>query len=409
MRGQAQTSAATNATIGLTLPDLIYRVLLRNEDLQVKLLAFEASRSKYRSEYGIFEPQAYASANDQVDNRQNSSIQAAALLSQPFYHATNITYEGGLETLIPTGTRLHLGYSISDLHDNLQPVEGFTHGEYQSFLGFSLSQPLFKSFGPNATKAEIRVAALSNQIAFQEYRRQLMAVISTAEATYWNLYLAQEQVRYFEESVDSAGKLVNDCRDRMAAGTGAQLDILEAESGLALRRAKLNEARQKMLDAANQVLALYAGRPNPAAVTIHAVDIPKVNQEEPRLVDMEQTALKWNPDYLIQQQKMEQEIVRLDYARNQRLPDVELKGSYGVNGLGATPGQSWDATVRDQLASWSVGLEWNVPLGGNIKARNEYQVAQLQVKSAESGLQLTALPDLDRLGHGLEQVAILPK
>ena len=378
-----QAQNATNGTADLSMADLIQRVLKNNEELQVKLLDFQASRNKERSEYGIFEPAAYATANDQVDNRQNSSLQAAALLSQPFYHGTNITFEGGLETLVFTGTRLHLGYSVSDLHDNLQPVEGFTNGEYQTFFGFSLSQPLFKNFGPAATMAQIRVAALSSQIAFQEYRKQLMTVISTAEATYWNLYLAQEQVRYFEDSLKTATAILKDAQARVEAGAGAQLEVLEAESGFALRRAKLEEAREKMIDAANQVLALFAGKPSARSVSVHAVDFPKVSPQEPRYEDLEQTALEWNPDYLIQERKMQQELIRLGYARNQRLPDVQLKGSYGVNGLGATPSQSWDATFRDQLASWSVGLEWHVPLGGSIKARNDFRAAQLQVKSAE--------------------------
>jgi outer membrane protein TolC len=380
---EAESRSSAAMAGDLTLPELIQRVLKKNEELQVKLLDFQVRRNKERSEYGIFEPAAYATANDQVDNRQNSSLQAAALLSQPFYHGTNITFEGGLETLVFTGTRLHLGYSVSDLHDNLQPVEGFTNGEYQTFFGFSLSQPLFKNFGPAATMAQIRVAALSSQIAFQEYRKQLMTVISTAEATYWNLYLAQEQVRYFEDSLKTATAILKDAHARVEAGAGAQLEVLEAESGFALRRAKLEEARQKMIDAANQVLSLFAGKPSARSVSVHAADSPKVSPQEPRYEDLEQTALEWNPDYLIQQRKMQQELIRLGYARNQRLPDVQLKGSYGVNGLGGTPGQSWDATFRDQLASWTVGLEWHVPLGGNIKARNEYRAAQLQVKSAE--------------------------
>ena len=112
----AEAQSPTSPRIGadLTLADLVKRVLQHNEEVQVKLMDFAASQSKAKSEYGAFEPQAYATINDQVDNRQNSSIQAAALLSQPYYFATNITYETGVESTLLTGTRLRVGYALSE-------------------------------------------------------------------------------------------------------------------------------------------------------------------------------------------------------------------------------------------------------------------------------------------------------
>ena len=404
------TSGAQNLTsprtgADLTLADLVKRVLQHNEEVQVKFMDFAASQSKAKSEYGVFEPQAYATINDQVDNRQNSSIQAAALLSQPYYFATNITYETGVESTLLTGTRLRVGYTLSDIHDNIQPVSGFKDGEYQTFFGVSATQPLLRNFDPAVNLAPVRIAALSSKIAFQEYRRQLMTVLSSAEASYWNLYLAQEEVRYFEDSVKTAGVIVDDFRTRLQAGTGAQLDVFEAQSGLALRQAKLNEAHQKRIEAANQVAAFYAGRPNSRSISVHAADVPNPVVKELSYDQMGATALQLNPDYLIQVQKTAQEEVRLGYARNQRLPELNLKGSYGLNGLAGTSGQSWDAMAHDNLSSWNVGLEFRLPLGGDIKSRNLFHAAELQVRSAEmacSSIHSQLLNGLDTAWHKLD-------
>ena len=43
-----------------------------------------------------------------------------------------------------------------------------------------------------------------------------------------------------------------------------------------------------------------------------------------------------------QGKKVRQEELRVAYAKNQRLPQLDLKASYGLNGLGSTPGESWD-------------------------------------------------------------------
>src|SRR5208282_2248099 len=111
------------------------------------------------------------------------------------------------------GAKIHLGYNLSDLRNNI-PSGGIipvTMGsQWQSFFGLTIDQPLLKNFGFAASMAGIRVAALSSRIAFQEYRRQLMTLISTTEATYWNLYFAQEQVHALEESVKTAETILRD-------------------------------------------------------------------------------------------------------------------------------------------------------------------------------------------------------
>jgi hypothetical protein len=179
------------APVDLTLSGLVRRVLERNETIQSKVLDFEAQRQRSRGEWGVFEPELTGSLGHEVNNRKNTAEQQTSLLT-PSFHENNNLYESGLDALIPTGARLRLGYNLRDLHNNLQPLRGITNSEYQSFFGVSVSQPLLKNFGTAATMAAIRLTAISNNIAFQEYRRGLMAVVSVAEGSYWNLFLAQD-------------------------------------------------------------------------------------------------------------------------------------------------------------------------------------------------------------------------
>jgi hypothetical protein len=164
----------------LTLPDLRERVLQRNETLQGRLLTFEAQRRRARGEYGVFEPDFFGSYTHEVNNRQNTAEQQASLLGAPTFSETNNNYESGLESLVPSGARVRLGYTLRDLRNTLEPVQGVTNGQYQSFLGVTVVQPLLKNFGTAATMAGIRMAAISNKMAFQEYRRDLMTLISGA-------------------------------------------------------------------------------------------------------------------------------------------------------------------------------------------------------------------------------------
>jgi outer membrane protein TolC len=258
--------------------------------------------------------------------------------------------------------------------------------QYQTFIGVTLTQPLLKNGGYGYSLAGIRMAAIESDIAFQEYRRQLMLTISQAESAYWNLYYAQEQLRFFDESVSVAESVLDDSQEKVKAGQGSDLDVLEAQSGLAVRRTKQNEALQSYYDAMSQVRAFTGLMPTEQRRDLHAVDIPVTTNEPPSYADNFHEAFDLNPDFLIQRKKVAQEKLRLGVARNQILPELNLKAAYGYNGLGRTPGDSWDLVESQDFPSWTVGAELNIPLAGNIKGRNQFAAARLTYQSALADL-----------------------
>jgi outer membrane protein TolC len=255
-----------------------------------------------------------------------------------------------------------------------------------------------------ANLANLRLAALASDVAYQEYRRQMMVIISTAEASYWNLYLTQEQVRFFRDSVLLAESLVTDNQARVQAGKAAELEVLEAQAGLALRRSKLAEAEQKYYETTAQLFTLLSHIPADPAPILQALDRPGSSAEIPGFVESGRTALDLNPDYLGQIKKMKQEDIRVAYAKNQRLPQLDLKASYGLNGLGPDAGSSWDEVQTRGFPSFSAGLELHIPLGGGIKARRELDAARLRKQQALVGLKDTESQILNAVESALRKV-----
>ena len=405
VEAQAPESAPA-ADSSLTLPDLVRRVLERNETVQGKLLEFEVNRRKYAAEWGAFEPEGFGTASRESNKRQNNTEQAAAGNGVSIFREQNNLYSAGIESLVPTGARVRLGYTLSDLNNNIPPglFQTATVGsQYQSFAGVTLTQPLLKNFGFRASLASVRLAALSSQIAFQEYRRQLMTIVGQAEATYWNLHLAQEQVRFFEESLRTADTILRDNRTRLEAGKGSELEVMEAEAGAGLRRAKLNEARQKLAEAIGRVVSLYGDTVTAQNTQLRAVDNPQLDAVR-SVTETRQQAFAFNPDYLMQQQKLQQEMLRLGYARNQRLPEFNVKGAYGLNGLGDSPYQSLRIIDRTTYPSWSVGVEVRLPLLGGLKGRNEFKAAELRLTAAELGVRSTETEILNGMNIAAQKV-----
>jgi outer membrane protein len=384
---RADAQVTTNS---LRLNQFIQMVLERNESIQLRLLEVEISKRRLSGEMGAFEPDLVIAASREENKRENTAEQERSLRLKVFEEENNV-YRTGIEGLVPSGAKIRLGYTMRDLNNNLQDprlasgtitTNGPKIDEYQTFAGVNVTQPLLKGFGTVNTYANIRLAALASDVAFQEYRRQLMETIATAEAAYWNLFMMQEQVKFFRESIAVAQTIVQDNRVRADAGRGSELEVLEAEAGLALRQTKLAEAEQKRKEAEMHVMTLTsdsAFAPHPVMV---AVDQPDLDTTMPEFLRSAEAAFDLNPDYQAQLKKIKQEDVRLAYAKNQRLPQLDLSASYGLNGLGSSPARSHDDLERQSYPSWSVGLELHVLLAGNIKARNEMAASKLRKEQA---------------------------
>ena len=385
------------ASVDLTMKDYLQQVVNYNQTLQAQMLDAQAQTYKLKSEKGIFEPDFEASYTYQFDDRWNNTQQAAEQGASRVFEDRNIIYDGGVEELIPTGAKIRLGVTMSDLYNNISPGAGisgigFNNGtnfyrQIQTFAGVNVTQPLLKNAWFTPVMVNIRLAALDSEISFQEYRRQLMLTMYQAEGAYWNLYFAQEQIQFFDDSVAAAHEVLDDSQAKLKAGQGAELDVMEAQSALALRNTKRNDAVQSYYEALGHLQVLAGVSPNPdrpasGSPMFRAADDPHTSNSPPTYAETYEEGFALNPDYLIQQYKMNQERLRVGVAKNQILPELDAKADYGYNGLGLTPGQSWDQLGSEAYPSWDAGIQLTIPLGGNIKGRNDLKGARLHLQEA---------------------------
>lgn len=392
-------------------------VIAHNERVQVQQLEFEATQRRERAEKGIFEPALVLGATHEENLRQLTGERLAQLTGTILtnFSEQNNRYNSALEFLVPTGARFRLGANLSDLQNNFQKISltsRFTNSEYESFAGVSLVQPLLKNFGPRATLANLRIAAQQSEIAWHDYRKQLSQTLAGAEAGYWGLYLAQEQLRFFDESVKVAETVLTDARARTAAGKAAEIDVLQAEADLAMRRNGRSEALQKLGEARSRAAGFIDTTPFDARGAILAEAPPAIADRKLDFLENWGWVFGQNPDYSAQRARLAQEGIRVAFAKNQSLPQLDLKGSYGLNGLGRTPGESLERFNDQAFESWSIGVELRIPLGGGIKERNELaasrarkQAALLVLKELETTLRNTLNVTLEKVRHARTAIA----
>lgn len=380
----------------LSLPDYMQRVVEHNETVQARLLAFHAARSQRLAENGVFEP-ALVTTGSYVDRDRPNTIELErSLRSGGVFLERNENYGTALEMQTPLGTRMRVGATAGELRNNIQrTVILDLDAEYEAQVGVTLEQPLLKGRGRAATLAALRVAARGSEIAYQEYRRQLMAVVADAELAYWQLYYAQAEEKLAGESVVLAQTLVRDTQTGLEAGRGSRLDVLEAEAGLALRRSRHSMAQQRRVEAANRLAIFVGGQAAPAGTGFRAGQTPGLRNVEIVRSEGARVAEAMNPEFLRAQAQVAQEMVRAGYAKNQRLPQLDLKSSFGASGLGYDWRSAWRDVEQRNFEAWTVGVELRVPILGNVRGRNEQRAAELRVRqtqrlAADVGAQLRA-------------------
>jgi outer membrane protein TolC len=365
----------------LSLKDFVELVREKNEQIQVQDAEWTISKEAVTGARAIFEP-AFVGNYEHMDlNRRNTVVEQASLVGLPEFHEQSNDYEAAVEAVIPTGGRFRFGYNLRAFSNNLDQAVGIDE-EYRSFLGANFTQPLFKGGGIKTTMAEIRVAEAGSDIAFQTYREMTMRVISEAIDSYWDLYSAQEKHRIRKDSAYIAEEFLRDNIARVKTGKMAETEVLEARAGLALRKSLVSEAEQGVVSAMNNVRNLFSSSVAETEFEILAGDKLQIREVKTDFSDSLIKAFKLRPEYLASRKKIEQEDIKLAWAKNQRWPQLDLKASYGLNGLAETLSSSWDDLTDGDFKTWSIGVELRIPVTGDKRARSEVEVSRQRKKQA---------------------------
>jgi len=371
----------------LTLDQVVRDVVLNNPLVREARLEYLISRSEAEAQRGTFEPELVARYDRSELERENSSLQALQLLSDEDFWEKNDEYGLGIEGTFFSGGTYRIGYSLNRMNNSR------TDGrEYETFLGVSAEQPLLKGLTHGAPTAGLRAARQDRFVAFHSYRKQLMEAVTMAESVYWNLAFAQEELKMMSSSVEIARKILEDSRERLQAGKMTELDLMEAEAELHVRLSQLADAEQNLFDSMVQLkLLLFNSRigldqPLIAADPIVTTALEGWNREEER--DFSLTwALRAQPDFMVRMEELKRERIILGFQQDQRLPELNLKGSAGFNGLGDSLGESMEKIGSFDFPAWSVGLELRIPVLLGIREKYGLEAAVLKSKLAEARLE----------------------
>jgi len=305
---------------------------------------------------------------------------------------------------LPTGGTLRLDFTGYRTTTNqrgrtIDPRFGTT-------LGFNLTQPLLRNFGPKISRREILVAKNNLGVSEENLRNTLISTIYSVESAYWNLVYSIENLEVRRQSLELARDLLEKNRRSVEVGTLAPMEVLSAQAEVATREADLIQAETQIQSNEDQLKLLLniTEGDDLSLATLVPKDKPTYVAREVKLEEALAAAIANRPDLEIARIGLETDKLNLTYAKNQVLPDLSLSASYSSPGIDGTrlvynlpnpldpnaqiidtiPG-GIDGALRQSFKftypNWNFGLTLSLPLS-NFFSRASLAQSRLNMRQA---------------------------
>ncbi|MEG3640323.1 TolC family protein [Magnetococcus sp. PR-3] len=395
----------TGLVMELQIPYLVGQIVAHNVQVQMSRLDQGVAKLAIVQARSIFEGSVSSTASLGNTVNPNTNEQKASRNNRDEYRNYGANYTLGVEKTLSTGMLVELKADLNRTNNNILEPEA-REVEYEFTSGVSITQPLLKGRGKDATMVDIRFAQEDVKISVQEFRRILMDQIYQGLLSYWDLYQAQQILDRRGKSVSIVEKLLADDQKRLDLGKGQESTVLETEAILANRQATLELAEQGVWEAVNALRTKLVMFPhvNKAKLVVSSAigdyQLPAQNQLE-RLKE----AFMARPEYLSQKNRIEQEGIRLAYAKDQQLPQVDIEASFERSGIDRRYYRAFHEAFTENYKDWSVGVNFSMPLGGNNAAKSAVQ-SQIHKKRralfALKEIEVTIATSINSALHGIE-------
>ncbi|MCW5547566.1 MAG: TolC family protein [Opitutaceae bacterium] len=370
------SASAAPAAPALTLEECIARALDQNFTLRIQSFDAANARETLTASEAGFDP--------------TLTLRTSRSFSQADVAATTLTGTRselsdtrlGVSQRLTTGATVSLSGSLNRNETNntfstLNPA-------YNADVSLSISQPLLRNAGPAANKAAINRAELGVTRAGHDFRAQVLTVVRNTEAAYYNLVFAREQLKVRRMSLALAERLFEENKTRKNTGVATDLDVLQAEVGVANARRSVLEAEKVVRDRQDDLLALI-GRFEFDTV-LGEVSLPSDRPAVPDFAASYGLARENQPEYRSAQAAIGQLELDLITARNAHRPSLDLGGAVGHNTRDRSTGRALNRLPDGDGYNWQVDLSLSMPWGmRGDKAR--LRIAQNNLEREQARLQ----------------------
>jgi outer membrane protein TolC len=318
----------------------------------------------------------------------------------------------GVQQLVPwAGGRYSLEWdagrsSTNDAYSRYNP-------QLDSAITASYTQPLLRDLTIDSARQQVLVSEKRVEVADLQLQQTLTQTSRLVRNAYFDLVGAIAGLDVAQQSLDLARQSLRNNQRRVEVGTMAPIDIVQAEAEVAANEESVILAEGQIRSAEDRLrtLVMNPSQPDFWTTRLEPSEQPTLT---PQPVDVDaavRNALANRTDIAQQRKALEQIGINERYYSNQRLPALDLTGSYNLVGTAGTQREfQFDATTGiptvlnesqrsfskaladvfgNDFRTWSVQLNISYPLGRSVA---DAALAQSRIARQQ---QATALQDLE--------------
>lgn len=229
----------------------------------------------------------------------------------------------------------------------------------------SLSHNLLRGAGRRVATHSIRLAEYDRQISESQTKLEVMRTLAEVDRAYWRLYATIRALEVVEQQFVVAREQFDRAERRLRAGSGAEIDVVRAESGMAERVEQIirtqNDVRlrERELKALLNAPGLEVGTPT----AIEPVTDPEPVRYSFNAEVLVGAAVANRMELLELELQLARDAAQVAFDQNQTLPLLAMQYTYRINGLGESFSDAASVTRRNNFEDWTVGVQAEVPLG----------------------------------------------
>jgi outer membrane protein len=349
----------------LSLEECRALTLENNLDLRAQLINPSIAQESVNQEEAKFESTFSVGTNyTQVDTPTASTIQAS--------ESDSVYTTLGVEMPLRTGGTLSFDLADQFYKSNLEGYED--PKSYTAELSASISQPLLRNAGKNASTYSIRVAQYNSSLTNLRTKAEAIRILADVDKSYWRLYASRRMLEVTKQQYDLAKTTFEETKRFVEVGVKPRIEIIRTEAGMAKSLKDIisaeNDVRVKERDLKRTLNKRGLGMETKTIIIPSSLPDPlryEVDREK-----MVQNALLNRMEMLELELQIAQDSMNIDFNRNQALPLLSFDYTFNLNGLasptlGEDRGDAYDMLYNDEHHGQRVGLKMTVPLG-NKKA-----------------------------------------
>jgi outer membrane protein TolC len=419
---QSKFPAPSGGTLPLSLDEAVARALENNVDIQVERYNPELAAEDVRAAQGFYDPFLFSTlSKSSTDTKGTNAFSGGTTVNTK----TGV-WNFGAQQQLPTGGFFSVGFNNNKNDTNNQ----FTtfNPVYNSRLSLNLTQPFLQNFKTDRARTAIKVAKKNREISDVQFRQSVINTIATVKGFYYELLYAIDNLAAAQKNLQLAKKLLQENEIRVKVGTMAPLDVVTAQSEVASREEGVIVAENDLAQAEDDVKRLIFPENDPLmwSTKLQPTDHATVDPGAESQVDVNAAitnALQNRTDVVSARKNLENQDYRLDLAKSQLLPQLDLFANYGGAGAGGTqlirdpplggpvvetiPGGYGDAVSEVfgfDYPTWTLGVNVSYAIPNRTAKANKAsaQLNKDQALTAFRRLELQVAAEVRTAGRGVE-------